>query len=153
MFDIEANALEIKDVTKVWCIVIQDIETEEVFKYGPEEIKLALEKLNSFSRIVGHNIIFYDLCVLDKLYGYKFSGKIIDTLILSRLSNPDRTMPWGMTGQWRPHSIEVWGHRIGKPKVSWDKWDVWDDGMMERCVQDVLINTEVYKALWMEFKE
>lgn len=153
VFDIEANALELKDVTKVWCIVIQDLSTLEVFKYGPEQILSGLDKLRSFDRIIGHNIINYDLPVLGRLHGFVFSGQVIDTLVLSRLANPDRRMPWGMPGPWIPHSIEAWGRRLGQHKVEWDKWDAWDEGMMERCAKDVLINTEVYKALYYEFKE
>lgn len=153
VFDLEANGLEVKDVTKVWCIVIQDLETNEIFEYGPEAIEFALQRLSGYDTVIAHNCIFYDLSVLKKLYQWAPKGKVLDTLILSRLANPDRGMPWGMKGQPRPHSIEVWGHRLGKPKVEWDKWDEWDDGMMGRCRQDVIIGTEVYKALYREFKE
>lgn len=153
VFDIEANALELPDVTKVWCIVLQDLESEEYFQYGPEQIDEGVKKLAGYSRLIGHNILSYDLPVLSKLHGLVYSGRIIDTVILSRLANPDRRMPWGMKGQWKPHAIEAWGYRLGKPKVEWTVWDKWDEGMFQRCKTDVEINVEVYKALYKEFKE
>ena len=153
VFDMEFNTLDLDKVSTIWCIVIQDVETEEVFKYGPDKIDEAIKKLDSYDRIIGHNIISADLPVLAKLKGYKPRGQVIDTLILSRLSNPDRAMPWGMPGPWHPHAIDAWGYRLGRSKVKWDKWDEWDEGMLNRCEQDVLINTAVYKALYHEFKE
>lgn len=149
----EFNSLDLAVVSKVWCIVIQDVATEEIWRYGPDQIPQALEKLNTFDRIIGHNIITADLPVLAKLYNFNPTAQVIDTLVLSRLSNPDRIMPWGMSGPWHPHAIAAWGWRLGRAKVEWDKWDEWDEGMLNRCEQDVLINLAVYKALWQEFRE
>lgn len=41
LFDIEGNDLLVK-CTKVWCCVIKDYKTKEVWKYGPEEIDKAV---------------------------------------------------------------------------------------------------------------
>lgn len=153
VFDIEANALDARDVTIVWCIVIQDLQTEEIFKYGPDKIQEGVGKLSEYDTLIGHNVLGYDILVLQRLHQLVPKGRVIDTLVLSRLANPDRGMPWGFKGPRRPHSIEVWGHRLEKHKIEWDEWDQWDEGMLERCTQDVLINTAVYKALYNEFKE
>lgn len=153
VFDIECDNIEPKKVKNVWCIVIQDVDTEEIFKYGPHNLSEGVNHLQSFDRIIGHNIITYDLVVLDYLYGYK-PKLYIDTLVLSRLANPDRKMPWGMGGPLRPHSIDAWSVRLGGPrKVVHEDWSQYSEEMMNRCVTDVKINMEVYKALWNEFRE
>lgn len=153
VFDIEADNINPSDVTQVWCIVLKDLDTEEVFKYGPEDIQKGVEKLRSFDRIVGHNILSYDLPVLDKLHGFNFRGQVIDTLILSRLANPDRRQPWGLPG-WHPHSIESWAVRLGgQKKVEHNDWSQYSPEMLHRCEVDVNINEAVYKALYYEFKE
>lgn len=153
VFDIEANHLEPEKVTSVWCIVVKDLETEEVFKYGPDDIQRGVDKLNTYDRLIGHNIIYYDAPVLARLFGLRKDLQLMDTLVLSRLANPDRRVPWGWKGTWAPHGLEAWGMRFGKPKVEWDKWDEWHPEMLNRCEQDVNINFEVYKALYHEFKE
>ena len=38
LYDIETNAL-LDEVTTIWCVVIQDLDTREVWKYRPDEIK------------------------------------------------------------------------------------------------------------------
>ncbi len=142
------------EVTCVWCIVIQDVATEEIFQYGPEQIKEGLAKLDTFDRIIGHNIIRYDLPVLKSLHQFVPKARVLDTLILSRLSNPDRGMPWGMKGKRIPHAIEAWAIRLGgQKKIEHNDWERFSAEMMERCRVDVLINLEVYKALFKEFSE
>jgi hypothetical protein len=154
VFDIEADALDARDVKNVWCIVIHDLQTGEQFKYGPENIQAGVEKLNSYGRCIGHNIISYDIPVLARFFNIRPDLQLIDTLVLSRLANPDRGLPWGWVGKREPHSIKAWAVRMGmKPKIEHDEWDKFSDAMMERCVHDVAINVAVYKALVQEFKE
>jgi len=58
LFDIEADGL---NATKVHCIVTIDTETEEVKTYGPDALHDGVASLLSADRLVGHNIIGYDI--------------------------------------------------------------------------------------------
>lgn len=156
VFDIECDSEDINKVNNVWCIAVKEIvdgEEQETKGFGPNEIVNGICRLQSCDRLIGHNIICYDLPVLGRHYGFHHTGLVLDTLVLSRLANPDRRMPWGMFGRPRPHSIEAWGHRIGSHKTEHNEWDKFSDAMMSRCIQDVEINWAVYKALYFEFKE
>ena len=58
LFDIEADGL---NATKVHCIVTIDTETEEVKTYGPDALHDGVASLLSADRLVGHNIIGYQV--------------------------------------------------------------------------------------------
>ena len=45
VFDIEANGL-LFDATDVFCIVAQDIETENIYSFGPTQLDNGLELLS-----------------------------------------------------------------------------------------------------------
>ena len=70
VFDIEANGFE-QIVTNVWCIVLKDIDTQTVDRFPPESIQEGLRVLADADALIGHNIIGYDLRVLQKLFGFK----------------------------------------------------------------------------------
>ena len=100
IFDIETDGL---DANVIWCIVCQDIETSKVYKFPPEKIQEGLALLESASCLIGHNIIGFDIPVLEKLTDINLKGiPVIDTLVLSRLFNPVRD---------GGHSLEVWGNK------------------------------------------
>lgn len=154
VFDLEANAADPREVSRVWCLCIKDVDKPEVLRYEPERIPEGLVELVTYDRIIGHNILTYDLPVLAKHYGLVYKGLSVDTLILSRLSNPDRVMPWGVSGPWRPHSLDAWSVRLGmQRKIEHEDWSQFSPEMMARCSHDVVINDAVYKALCKEFKE
>ena len=73
IFDIETDGL-LEEATKVHCIVMFDTESEFTSKFGPTEIKGALEILRDADAIGGHNIMAYDLPVLKKLYNFDYYG-------------------------------------------------------------------------------
>ena len=81
VFDIETDGL-LPDVSKVHCIVLKDLDTNEVIT---AKTKKALQLLNEADEIIGHNIIKYDIPVLQKLYGFVTSAKIFDTIVAARL--------------------------------------------------------------------
>ena len=82
VFDIETDGLY-DDVTKIFCIVIYDVTRQQTFTYGPDTINDAIDSLNSADALIGHNIIFYDIPVLQKLApNFKLNTQhVIDTLI------------------------------------------------------------------------
>ena len=86
IFDIETDGL-LDDVTQIHCIVLKDINTNEMLLLRKED---ALNKLSKAELIVGHNTIKFDIPVIKKLYpAFDFKGKIFDTLVATRLLFPD----------------------------------------------------------------
>lgn len=153
IFDIEANNL-LDDVTQMWIVVTYDLDTEETKQFTYHNNFLGLfEHLDQATELIGHNIIGYDLPLLEKLYEYapKKSITITDTLILSQLLNPDRKHASGYTGSSGPHSLDSWGYTVSLSKPKHEEWSVFSEEMRIRCVEDVNINTLVYRALMREW--
>jgi hypothetical protein len=143
VFDIEANGL-LDTITRVWSLVVRDLQTGEKFSYTPDEIQTGLKKLEEYDVLIGHNIIGYDLPALARTMDWhKYESKrVVDTLVISRYLWPER--PWG-------HSLEDWGVRLGNPKIHFDQWDHWSEEMQTYCEQDVDVNVDILHALEKEF--
>ena len=129
-------------LTRVWCIVAKDIESGTVYKFPPSKIKEGVAFLHQAETLIGHNIIGYDIPVLEKLYDFDFKGKIEDTLVMSRLFNPVRE---------NGHSLGTWGYRVGCPKLEQPAlFSEYTEEMLTYCVGDVNLNHKVYDALKQE---
>ena len=82
VFDIETDDLH---ATKVWCIVAQNPDSGEIFKFPPSKLEEGYKFLETADRLIGHNIIGFDIPMVEKFGGVKLRDKkIIDTLVLSR---------------------------------------------------------------------
>jgi len=143
VFDIEADGL---DPTKIFCIVAQDVDTMDVFTFDNTQLEEGYKMLSAATKLIGHNVIGYDIPVIKKLTGIDlFDKKIVDTLVLSRLFKPTRE---------GNHGLEGWGYRLGFRKGDFgqqeDAWDAYTPQMLEYCKNDVLLNTKVYEALKLE---
>lgn len=148
VFDIETNGLR-EDATVVHVISLKPLEGPvESFSDTPlpeiqGTIQQGLQRLLEASTLIGHNIINFDLPVLKKLYNWEPNSnvQIFDTLVVSRLLNPDRTKPiTNPPCKGGPHSLEAWGYRIGKTKPSHENWSVFNSAMLRRNREDVEIN-------------
>lgn len=139
VFDIETDDL---DATKIWCIVAID-ENDKVYSYSENNIEEGIAFLEKADKLIGHNIIGFDIPVIEKLYDIDLydEKKIIDTLVLSRLFNPTRE---------GGHSLEKWGYRLALAK--WDKPDftTYSEEMLKYCVQDVKVNKKLFEHLKKE---
>ena len=143
VFDIEANGLS---PTKIFCIVAQDVDTKEVFTFDNTQLEAGYSFLKSATKLIGHNIIGYDLPALKDVEGVDLSDKkIVDTLVLSRLFKPTRE---------GGHGLESWGYRLGFNKGDYGEsdtaWDAYTPEMLEYCQRDVELNTKVYEAVKLE---
>lgn len=170
--DIESDNL-LDDLTKIHCLVIQDLESDEVLSCtdsSPDypSIREGLELLSQADRIYGHNWIRFDHPALLKLYPeFKTDARIIDTLVATRLrfahikrSDFARAkmskLPSRLIGS---QGLEAWGHRLGENKedyTGWCKrngieepWAHWSKAMQDYCAQDVKVN----KALVLKLRE
>lgn len=154
-FDLETDGL-LDDLSVVHCLVAIDMDTGEQYKYEPHQIKEGLALLQSADELWGHNIISYDFQAIKKLYPrWTYKGKAYDTLILSRLLFTDildrdfRSRPANMPANlYGRHSLESWGHRMGKHKSEFGKslagdWSTYSPEMLDYCVQDVVVSVEL----------
>jgi len=155
IFDLEANGL-LDTATRVHCGVIKE-KGQEPRKFWPwpggDYVQQMLEYLDSFDVLIAHNGIGYDFPLLKKLYGWEYKGKKVDTLIMSRLLNPKRLVPFNAVDKKiGPHSIAAWGYRVGRGKPDHDDWENFSEEMLHRCTEDVEILELVYNALMEEAK-
>lgn len=147
VFDSEGDGL-LYTVTRVWCIVVKNIDTGEIHQFGPDQIQQALLLLGKATLLIGHNILNYDLPAFEKLYGWTYTGNVCDTLVLSRLLLSDRPHPGGTRSG--THSIAAWGYRLGRGKPDHEDWSQFSPEMMHRCTEDTEICALVYDALKLE---
>ena len=139
IFDIETDDL---DATRVWCIIAKELDGK-VYKFGPNQIEEGINLLQNATELIGHNIIGFDLPVLQRLHNFKYTGKVIDTLVLSRLYNPIRE---------NGHSLKTWGYKLSSPKQEQPEFENYSPQMLDYCIQDVKLNESVYKYLLEEGK-
>lgn len=138
VFDIEANGL---NPDKVWCIVAYEIGAKEFITWSGDDLLCFKDwiKEQGELEVIGHNIIGYDIPVLEQLLDVDFSKcKVTDTLVMSRLAEPSRQ---------GGHSLENWGQLLNQPKGEHSDWDNFSQDMVEYCEQDVRVNELVYRRL------
>ena len=183
MLDFSTLPYKLKDDARLWCIVVRDVDTNKTTvlesSTGVTITKQQLEDaLSGCTEIIGHNCIKFDFIALrlfglldyevgylgkpDKLFGSVV--KITDTLVRSRLFNPDR---------YGGHSLEAWGKRLGEFKDDFRQQSV-DAGLIKSnapkgaefnqysklmvyyCVQDTLVTRLTYLKLeeeWLSYSK
>jgi len=141
VFDIEANGLT---PDTMWCLCAHDLETGKLYEYYGDDIELFIPVLSKARELIGHNIIDYDLNVLRNLYEFipRRGCRITDTLVLSRLSYPDRD---------GGHSLQSWGERFGFAKGDHTDFSSFSDSMLAYCRNDVELTVRLYNHLRTEF--
>ena len=104
------------------------------------------EFLNGYDTLLGHNIIDFDTPVLKKFLGISFDNhKIIDTLVMSRLHNPQLE---------KGHSLKSWGERLGFPKGDFNDWTSGPSPeMASYCKTDLDLTHKVYDHLERKLKK
>jgi len=138
VFDIEANGL---NPDTVWCIIAYEREAKEYIEWSGDTLPNFKDwvKEQDELEVIGHNIIGYDIPVLERLLKVDFSKcKVTDTLVMSRLAEPSR-----LGG----HSLENWGQLLHQPKGEHSDWLNFSQDMVEYCQQDVRVNELVYQRL------
>lgn len=161
IFDIETDGL-LDEATKIHCLVLKDLDTGKVQvfqQYGDpvaHNVADGLKVLMQADLIVGHNVIKFDIPVIEKLYPWFDHGPVHDTLVMTRLiwSNikdhdadlmRKGKLPTKLFGS---HSLEAWGHRLGNYKGDFKgPWDVCTQEMIDYCVQDVEVTTALYQKI------
>jgi len=139
VFDIEANGFY-NDVSEVFCIATEDLNTGEQRLYRPDEIKEACRALEEADYVAGHNIVAYDIPVLKKLYNIDIDyHKCIDTLLIAKYS----------TIRMNKYSLKFIGEKIGSKKIEYNNFSYWEEEMGTYCIQDVRVTTKFLKEYLM----
>ena len=134
VFDIEADAL-LDNATKIHVVSWLGEDGEVHHTHDYEAMKIFFEHADV---LIGHNIIRYDIPLVEKLLGVKVKAKLIDTLALSWYLNHDRAK----------HGLEGYGEDYGVPKPKIDDWNsLSPEEYAHRCNEDVKINTRLWKDL------
>ena len=179
MLDFSSLPYKLKKDAKLWCIVVRDIDTGEVVTLksssgdtiSKNDVK---EAFMGVTEVIAHNGIKFDFIamqlfgVLDYEVGYlnrpdKLFGKdvkITDTLIRSRLLNPDR---------FGGHSLKAWGERLSEFKDDFREQSIvaciidknspkgeefkhYSEIMVKYCDQDTLVTKLIHLEIEKEFK-
>lgn len=179
MLDFSSLPYKMNSEASLWCVVIRDVDTDEVISLSSpsgntitkDQMKEAFEGV---TEVIAHNGIKFDFIALDlfgvldyevgylgkpdKLFGKEV--KITDTLIRSRLFNPDR---------YGGHSLDAWGKRLGNFKDDFRQQSIdagliaanapkgeefrqYSDIMLSYCQQDTLVTKLVHLELEQEFQ-
>jgi hypothetical protein len=154
IWDIETDGLY-DQVTKIHCIVIYDLNRKQTFSYGPDCIGNALEHLHSADVLIGHNILFYDCPVIEKLTQANFTGRIIDTLICTRLIWPKELLYELDTEQYTEvppklrgsAGLKAWGYRLADNKIEFKDFLEYSQEMLDYCIQDVAVTTKLFELI------
>ena len=157
IIDLETNGL-LKNTTEIHCIAVHYVEEGMTLTYNDtgaaEPIVRAVQFIEQANRIIGHNIIGFDLPFIRKLYPwFNPHGTIIDTLLLSRLYHPnlldiDKRNAWENmpTKLYGSHSLKAYGYRLGVYKGDFGEttdWKNWSQEMQDYCVQDVKVTEKL----------
>lgn len=174
MLDFSSFPYKLNKDAKLWCVVIYNVETGETKEAVKDEItyEWMKESLKDCKYLIAHNGAKFDWIALklfgvmdyrigylgedDTLFGQPVT--FLDSLIISRLFNPDR---------FGGHSLKAWGKKLsnhkddfrqqciddgiiekGAPKGA--EFKQWSPRMLEYCRQDTIVNADVYKALLKE---
>ena len=181
VFDLETNGL-LEDLDTIHSLCMKDIISKRFWSCVPTyatyvsplegvEVILiteGLELLKKAERLIGHNIIKFDIPAIAKVFPDFFVDDrvVYDTLVASRLiwtnlvvedmikirAGKVALLP-KLAGS---HGLEAWGLRLGEWKGDYmkmmeekglDPWASWNIEMQEYCEQDVIVNEKLYELI------
>lgn len=154
VFDIEANGL-LDTINTIHCFVFSSLDGKVTEKFDNTQWDEATKFMDTCDVLIGHNVISYDFPAIEKITGYVYRGKKVDTLLMSRLQNPNRPVPFHAKNKkeaMKTHGLYAWGVRVGIDKPEIEHWDVYTPEILHRCEEDVKINVAVYHELMREGK-
>jgi DNA polymerase-1 len=135
--DIETNL----KADQIWLVVTKDARSGEVKCHRKADTLLKM--LEDKPLLVAHNGIGFDYPILNRLWNTKIVPSMcIDTLVMSRLMNPNRE---------GGHSLKEWALKLGTEKIDFQNFDAgWSEEMQTYCIRDVDVLEKVYYALLKE---
>jgi hypothetical protein len=180
VFDAETDGL-LHQVTVCHCVCVRDYDTGQrwVFRRNKREntIPKLFALLDDAEEIWGHNIVAYDIPMLELLFDWTPKARIRDTLVLARLLFPDqkdkdfRLHEAGKLDGINigKHTLDSWGQRLGMYKGDYKKikeeiglargyakdsiemrlwvWGTWTEELEEYCVNDVEVTSLLVRMI------
>lgn len=166
-FDVESNGLYFEAV-RLHSLVIKNkggqvfsCHNHGSYRTIEDGLELMMKAQKDGDLLIGHNVINFDLPLIQKLYPwFKYDIDLVrDTLLYSRLAYPDRdvrdtgmiqkgTLPRKLRGS---HGLKAWGYRLKILKGEFGEdtdWQQWTPAMQSYCEQDVTVTD----ALWEKLK-
>ena len=138
VFDIETDGF---NPTKIHVLsyVNEEGQIQSTFDY--EEMRTFF--LNA-DAVIGHNIIRYDIPIVEKILGIKVDARLIDTLPIA----------WYINHHLQKHGLAQYGEMYGVPKPKIDDWqNLSPEEYQYRCEEDVRINVRLWRDLHMKLKK
>jgi DNA polymerase I-like protein with 3'-5' exonuclease and polymerase domains len=136
VFDVEADGL-LDEATKIHCLSYTADGKSLRTIYNYDNMR---ELLLSQSILIGHNIVRYDVPLLEKILDIKIDAHLYDTLPMSWVLNTNRPK----------HGLESFGEDFGIPKPKVLDWhNLSPQEYAHRCQEDVKINW----YLWQDMHE
>lgn len=131
---------------KIFLIVGKDAESKEIFSFTEDKLEDFKTLVSNYDEFVGHNIIGFDAPVIHKVLAIDLhqQGKVIDTLVLSRLFNPVRE---------GGHSLKSWGDALRFDKLDFKDFSQYSDEMLTYCVRDVEVTEKVLTYLIRKYPD
>jgi hypothetical protein len=136
IFDAESDGL-LDKVTKIHCLSYRTYEGTELKESGTITDYEQMRRFIKYQDIlVGHNIIQYDVPLLEMILNIEVEAFLIDTLAISYYHYPIKNFK---------HGLKYWGEKLGygKPVVEdWENQPI--EVYINRCEADVEINTRLF---------
>ena len=126
---------------------------------GRPSIRDGLDLLSKAERLYGHNVIYFDIPAIQKVYPeWTYRGRVMDTLIAARFWKSDiagtdwgrvrkKMLPAKLVGS---HSLKAWGYRLGVLKGEFNEnadWSKWTPDMQTYCEQDTAVTRALVTLL------
>lgn len=138
VFDLEANGLN-PDTIHVLSAKRGDNKIMSTNNY--DNMRKLLTRKDII--LVGHNIVRFDIPVVEKILGIKVKAKLVDTLALSWYLYPTRPR----------HGLAEWGEEFGVPKPPIEDWDNLSyEEYKHRCQEDVAINARLWDKMCLHLQ-
>jgi DNA polymerase-1 len=114
---------------------------------GQKQKDEAIAWSRSIDLWVGHNFLGFDAITLNRLLSPSLIplGRVVDTLIVSRLLKYDRVVPRGCKSG---HSLEAHGARIGLPKGDFHDFENYSEEMVTYWKRDLEIQAKLLEEWW-----
>jgi len=138
VFDVEADNL-LEDATKIHCLSYTSNGSEIKTLFSYDEMRTLLLSQRG---LIGHNIVRYDIPLIEKLLGIKIKARLFDTLPMSWVLNTNRGK----------HGLDSFGQDFGVPKPKVNDWtNLSREEYAHRCQEDVKINWLLWQNLLKRF--
>ena len=138
VFDVEADNL-LDNATMIHCLSYTSDGMDYNTLYDYQDMR---DLILSQRGLIGHNIVRYDVPLLEKILGIKIQARLFDTLPMSWVLNYNRPK----------HGLESFGEDFGVPKPVINDWqNLTREEYAHRCTEDVKINWLLWKDMLKRF--